>query len=209
MLLQGTNSYFILGNDQADWETRSTTAIQKVFNFISEEVVPGFEVYRFERNKGFSGPTKAIPGISGVSGPLRMHLADTHLGTILKWITGDNSLTTTTVAGGVMIAASTAVTVDTAQSPASGKQPKDLVAAPVEQGKIKVTLTGATGAGSIEIKGIDQLKRDITEIVSFSTPTNHTSTKHFRKSRQSRSRALLETPLHGKLTWCRRVLSMC
>ena len=84
MLLQGTNSYFILGNDQTDWETRSTTAIQKVFNFISEEVVPGFEVYRFERNKGFSGPTKAIPGISGVSGPLRMHLADTHLGTILE-----------------------------------------------------------------------------------------------------------------------------
>ena len=181
MLLQGTNSYFILGNDQTDWETRSTTAIQKVFNFISEEVVPGFEVYRFERNKGFSGPTKAIPGISGVSGPLRMHLADTHLGTILKWITGDNSLTTTTVAGGVMIAASTAVTVDTAQSPASGKQPKDLVAAPVEQGKIKVTLTGATGAGSIEIVGIDQLKRDIKEIVSFTTPTNHTSTKYFRE----------------------------
>ena len=41
-----------------------------------------------------------------------------------------------------MIAASTAVTVDTAQAPASGKQPKDLVAAPVEKGKIKVTLTG-------------------------------------------------------------------
>ena len=170
MLLQGTNSYFILGNDQADWETRSTTAIQKVYNFISEEVVPGFEVYRFERNKGFSGPTKAIPGISGVSGPLRMHLGDTHLGTILKWITGDNSLTTTAVAGGVMIAALTAVTVDTAQTPATGKQPKDLVAAPVEQGKIKVTLTGATGAGSIEIVGIDQLKRDIKEISLVHNP---------------------------------------
>ena len=64
-LLQGTNSYFILGNDQADWETRSTTAIQKVFNFISEEVVPGFEVYRFERNKGFPVQPRRYRGLAG------------------------------------------------------------------------------------------------------------------------------------------------
>ena len=74
-----------------------------------------------------------------------------------------------------MIPASTAVAVDTAQTPATGKQPKDLVAAPVELGKIKVTLTGATGAGSIEIVGIDQLKRDIKEIslVRNPNPTTH------------------------------------
>ena len=180
-LLQGSDSYFVLGADHDEWEGRSATAIEKVYPFVSEEVIPRNEVYRFEQNKGHSGPSKPYPGISGVSGPIRMLLGDTHLGTILKWITGDNALMTTTITGGVMIPASTVVTVDMAQTPASGKQPKDLVAAPVELGKIKVTLTGATGAGSIEIVGKDQLERDIKEIVSFSTPGTHTSTKYFRE----------------------------
>ena len=182
--LQGSNSYFVLGADQANWETRSASAIQKVYEFIDEDVIPRAEVYRFQRNKGHSGPSKPYPGISGVSGPLRMHLGDTHLGTLLKWITGDNAIVTTAVAAsssGVMIAASTAVTVGTAQTPATGKQPKDLVPSPVELGKIKVTLTGASGAGNIEIKGVDQINRDIKEIVSFASAGTHTSTKYFRE----------------------------
>lgn len=194
--LQGSNSYFILGADQADWETRSASAIQKVYEFIDEEVIPRNEVYRFQRNKGHSEPSKPYPGISGVSGPLRMHLGDTHLGTILKWITGDNSIVTTALTGGVMIAASTSVTVGTAQTPTDAKQPKKLVASPVECGRIKVTLSGASGAGNIEIEGLDQLNRDITEIVSFTTPGTHESTKYFREVT-----AITLNNVTGTVTW--------
>ena len=203
-LLQGSDSYFVLGADHDEWEGRSATAIEKVYPFVSEEVIPRNEVYRFEQNKGHSGPSKPYPGISGVSGPIRMLLGDTHLGTILKWITGDNSLTTTAVAAtsmGVMIAASTEVTVGTAQTPVSGKQPKDLVPAPVELGQIKVTLTGASGAGNIEIKGVDQLERDIKEVVSFATPTNHTSTKYFREISAITLNGVTKTVLGTEITW--------
>ena len=180
--LQGSDSYFLLGDDHDDWEGRSKNVIQKIFPFVDEEVIPRRELYRFQQNKGHSGPSKPYPGISGVSGPIRMLLGDTHLGTILKWITGDNSLTTTKLTGGVMIAASTEVTVGTAQTPASGKQPKDLVDDPVGIGQIKVTLTGASGAGNIALQGVDQLGNEIREIVSFSTPGTHTSTKFFREA---------------------------
>ena len=199
--LQGSNSYFVLGDDHDDWEGRSQAAIQKVYPFVSEEVIPRNEVYRFEQNKGHSGPGKPYPGISGVSGPIRMLLGDTHLGTILKWITGDDSLTTTKLTGGVMIPASTEVTVGTAQAPASGKQPKDLVDAPVGIGQIKVTLTGASGAGNIEIKGVDQLNRDIKEIISFATPTNHTSTKYFREVSAITLNGVSEATQGTAITW--------
>ena len=43
-----------------------------------------------------------------------------------------------------------------------------------------MTLTSATGAGSIEISGTDQLNRDIDETISFATPGTHASTKYFR-----------------------------
>ena len=177
------------------------TAIQKIFPFVSQEVIPRNEVYRFEQNKGHSGPGKPYPGISGVSGPIRMLLGDTHLGTILKWITGDNALTTTTLTSGVMIAASTEVTVGTAQTPGSGKQPKDLVDAPVGIGKIKVTLTGASGAGNIEIRGVDQLNRDIKEVVSFASPTNHTSTKYFREVSAITLNGVSEATQGTAITW--------
>lgn len=199
--LQGSNSYFILGDDQDSWEGRSKKAIEKIYEFIEEDVIPRRELYRFQRNKGHSGPSKPYPGISGVSGPLRMHLGDTHLGTLLKWITGDNSLTSTTVTGGVMIAASTEVTVSTAQKPASGKQPKDLVASPVELGKIKVTLTGASGAGNIEIIGVDQLNRDIKEIVSFATPGEHESTKYFREVSAITLNGVTKAVANTEITW--------
>ena len=199
--LQGSNSYFVLGDDHDDWEGRSKTAIQKIYPFVSEEVIPRNEVYRFEQNKGHSGPSKPYPGISGVSGPIRMLLGDTHLGTILKWLTGDNSLTTTQLTGGVMIAASTEVTVGTAQTPVSGKQPKDLVPEPVGIGQIKVTLTGATGAGNIEIKGVDQLERDIKEVVSFATPTNHTSTKYFRELSAITLNGVTKAAQNTEITW--------
>ena len=133
-----------------------------------------------------------------------MLLGDTHLGTILKWITGDNSLTTTPVAAsssGVIIAASTEVTVGTAQTPASGKQPKDLVPEPVGIGQIKVTLTGASGAGNIEIKGVDQLNRTITEVVSFATPTNHTSTKYFREVTAITLNGVTKAAQNTEITW--------
>ena len=81
-LLQGSNSYVVLGADHDEWEGRSASAIEKVYPFVSEEVIPRNEVYRFEQNKGHSGPSKPYPGISGVSGPIRMLLGDTHLGTI-------------------------------------------------------------------------------------------------------------------------------
>ena len=194
--LEGANSYFLLGDDHNDWEGRSKNAIQKIFPFVDEEVIPRRELYRFQQNKGHSGPGKPYPGISGVSGPIRMLLGDTHLGTILRWITGDDSLTTTKLTGGVMIAASTSVTVGTAQKPASGKQPKDLVAAPVEIGKIKVTLTGASDAGNIQIKGLDQLNNEIRETVSFETPGTHTSTKFFREVT-----AITLNGVTGTVTW--------
>ena len=41
MLLQGTNSYFILGNDQADWETRSTTRYPKGLQLHQRGGCPG------------------------------------------------------------------------------------------------------------------------------------------------------------------------
>ena len=195
-LLQGGNSYFVLGDDQASWEGRSKNAIEKVYEFIDEEVIPRNELYRFQRNKGHSGPSKPYPGISGVSGPLRMHLGDTHLGTILKWITGDNSIETTALSDAVMIAASTSVTVGTAQKPTDAKQPKKLVPSPVECGRIKVTLTSATGAGNIEIKGLDQLNRDIKEVVSFTTPGAHTSTKYFREVT-----SITLNGVKGSVTW--------
>ena len=169
--LQGSDSYFVLGDDHDDWEGRSKTAIKKLFPFVSEEVIPRRELYRFQQNKGHSGPSKPYPGISGVSGPIRTLLGDTHLGTILKWITGDNSLTSTKLTGGVMIPASTEVTVGTAQTPASGKQPKDLVDEPVGIGQIKVTLTGASGAGNIAI-------------IADSTNSATTSERSFRSQLQ-------------------------
>lgn len=202
--LQGSNSYFVLGDDQDSWEGRSKNAIEKVYEFIEEEVIPRRELYRFQRNKGHSGPSKPYPGISGVSGPLRMHLGDTHLGTLLKWITGDDSLTGTAIAAsgsGTIIAASTEVTVGTAQTPAAGKQPKDLVPSPVELGKIKVTLTGASDAGNIEIRGVDQLNRDIKEIVSFKTPGTHTSTKYFREVSAITLNGVTKAVANTEITW--------
>ena len=202
--LQGSNSYFLLGDDHNDWEGRSTAAIQKVFPFVNEEVIPRNEVYRFEQNKGHSGPSKPYPGISGVSGPIRMLLGDTHLGTFLKWITGDNALVTTAVAAtgsGVMIAGGTDVTVGTAQTPASGMQPKDLVPEPVEIGQIRVALVGASGAGNIEIKGLDQLDRDLKEVVSITTPGTHTSTKFFREVTSITLNGVTQASQGTSITW--------
>ena len=71
---KAANSYFLLGDDHDDWEGRSKNAIQKIYPFVSEEVIPRREAYRFEQNKGHSGPGKPYPGISGVSGPIRMLL---------------------------------------------------------------------------------------------------------------------------------------
>ena len=199
--LQGSDSYFLLGDDHDDWEGRSKNAVQKIFPFVDEEVIPRRELYRFEQNKGHSGPGKPYPGISGVSGPIRMLLGDTHLGTILRWITGGDSSAGTKLTGGVMIAASTEVTVGTAQTPAKGKQPKDLVAEPVGIGQIKVTLTGAKDAGNIRIEGLDQLENEIRETVSFATPGTHTSTKFFREVTRITLNGVAEATSGTAITW--------
>ena len=179
---EGRSSYFVLGNDQADWKTRSTAPIQKIYSFRSNDITPTFDLYEDQRNTGFAGRTKPEQGLLGVEGSIEIPLTETHLGAILKWIMG-NAPVATQLADDYVIGASgsaVSVTVNTAQTPATGKQPKDLVEEPVGIGKIKVTLTSATGAGSIEISGTDQLNRDIDETISFATPGTHESTKYFR-----------------------------
>ena len=179
---EGRSSYFVLGNDQADWKTRSTAPIQKIYSFRSNDITPTFDLYEDQRNTGFAGRTKPEQGLLGVEGSIEIPLTETHLGAILKWIMG-NAPVSTQLADDYVIGASgsaVSVTVNTAQTPATGKQPKDLVEEPVGIGKIKVTLTSATGAGSIEISGTDQLNRDIDETISFATPGTHESTKYFR-----------------------------
>ena len=179
---EGRRSYFVLGNNQADWKTRSTAPIRKIFSFRSNDITPTFDLYEDQRNTGFAGRTKPEQGLLGVEGSIEIPLTETHLGSIFKWLMG-NPPVVTRLADDYMIGASGAavfVTVGTAQAPATGKQPKDLVVSPVEIGQIRVTLTSATGAGSIEISGTDQLNRDIEETISFGTPGTHTSTKYFR-----------------------------
>lgn len=187
-LLEGSNSYFILGADQADWETRSASAIQKIFPFVSEEVIPRRELYRFQQNKGNPGPSKPYPGISGVSGPIRMLLGDTHLGTILKWLTANNTTDPATpvkLPNAEMIATSVSFTPGTADTVSAGKQPKDLVPT-VQVGKIKVTLDDAELAAgktvwSVKIIGTDFLGRDISETITGEDPdVAIESTKFFR-----------------------------
>ena len=202
--LQGSDSYFLIGDGHDDWEGRSTAAIEKIFPFVDEEVIPRAELYRFQQNKGHSSPGKPYQGISGVSGPIRTLLGDTHLGTILKMITGDDSLTTTAIAAtssGVMIAAGTTVVAGTAQTITDAKQPKKLVPAPVEVGQIKVTFTGASSAGTIVIVGKDLLDRDIEEIISFATPGTHTSTKFFREMTSILATGITETVDGTAATW--------
>ena len=186
--LEGSNSYFLLGDDHDDWEGRSTEAIQKILPFVSEEVIPRRELYRFQQNKGNPGPGKPYPGISGVSGPIRMLLGDTHLGTILKWLTGDNTTdpaTPVALPSVEMIATSVSFTPGTADTVPSGKQPKDVVPT-VQVGKIKVTLDDAelaTGKSvwSVKVVGTDFLGRDISEtITSTAVDTAIESTKFFR-----------------------------
>ena len=196
----GTNSYFVWGR-QTDWTGRATTAIQKVYELVSSEIRPQYETYQVERNKGHAGPTKAIQGAIGVRGPVVLNLDETHLGELFQWITGDRTPTTTAISGGDVVAAGTEVTVGTPVKPADANQPKALVAAPVEIGQLKFTLTGASGAGSILIVGTDQLDRDIEESIAFSSPGTHTSTKYYREVKAMTLKGTEEETPGTSITW--------
>ena len=86
---EGRSSYFVLGNDQADWKTRSTAPIQKIYSFRSNDITPTFDLYEDQRNTGFAGRTKPEQGLLGVEGSIEIPLTETHLGAILKWIMGN------------------------------------------------------------------------------------------------------------------------
>ena len=64
--LEGSNSYFLLGDDHDDWEGRSTEAIQKILPFVSEEVIPrvGSSI-DFSRTKGIPDRANRIRALAG------------------------------------------------------------------------------------------------------------------------------------------------
>lgn len=129
---------------------------------------------------GSSGPSKPFGGPRRVEGGITVPLGDTHAGLWLKLLTGDQNPTTTAIGGGTVRAAA-AYTAGTALGaiPAA-MQPHMLIADPVDAGQLSFVFASATGAGSIDVVGTDQLDNDIDEIIAFDTPGTHQSTKYYK-----------------------------
>ena len=208
----GRNSTIILGrhpdvvtSDGGAWTGRPTGSVgsnshRNIYPFLSEEIGVEIENVEPNLNTGDPGPRKSIQGQQGLTGPVQFGMGEDQLGEVLRWITGSDNQpagadSTRQITGGVMIAASTSVTVGTAQTPASGKQPKDLVKEPTsyadattkilgpcQVAQIKVTVTGTIGSGKkgiIRIKGTDQYDRQLEEDIDFSSDYNTAKTSDY------------------------------
>lgn len=207
----GRNATVILGRhpdvmtgDGGAWNGRPTKSVgssahRNIYPFLNEEIRPEIDRTEPNLNTGDPGPRKAIQGQQGLAGPIQFGMGEDQLGEILRWITGsDNQPTaadsTRQLTGGVIIAASTGVTVGTAQTPASGKQPKDLVKEPTsydesakilgpcQVAQIKVTVAGTIASGKkglIRIKGTDQYDRQLEEDIDFSEDYNNAKTSDY------------------------------
>ena len=211
----GRNSYILLGRHPevgsekgGVWTGRPSSSVgsgthRNIYPFLSEEITPEIETTEPNLNTGDAGPRKAIQGQQGLVGPVQFAMGEDQLGEILRWITGSDNQPTAAdsarqMAGGVIIAASTAVTVGTAQMPAAGKQPRDLVKEPTsyadtakilgpcQVAQIKVTVAGTIASGKkglIRIKGTDQYDRQLEEAIDFSEDyTNAKTSDYFYKT---------------------------
>ena len=208
----GRNSTIILGRhpdvvtgDGGAWTGKPTDSVgssshRNIYPFLSEEIGVEIENVEPNLNTGDPGPRKSIQGQQGLTGPVQFGMGEDQLGEILRWITGSDNQPSTAdstrqITGGVIIAASTTVTVGTAQTPASGKQPEDLVKEPTsyavpgtkilgpcQVAQIKVTVTGTIGSGKkgiIRIKGTDQYDRQLEEDIDFSSDYNTAKTSDY------------------------------
>ena len=169
--------------------------------FRSAEVAPQQEVVDPQLALGFPGRGLPIGGIQSTEGPLVTAIDKSHIGNMLRWITGTalpvgNGANEKLVGGDVIGSSGTPVAVakGTKQIPASGKHPKDLVKDPgsgppvptpaicpcdVSPLEFLFTFTTAPtplGANAfrraiIKVAGIDQYDREIDEEIAFPDPT--------------------------------------
>lgn len=214
----GSNSYLILGRHPVvgketggEWTGRPTASVgskthRNIYPFLSEEIAPDIDTVQSQLNTGDPGPNKLIQGQMGLQGPVNFGVGEDQLGELLRWITGSDNQpskadATRQMTGGEIIAASTTVTVGTAQMPKTGKHPKDLIkepisyatvdkiASPCQVAQVSVTVTGSISSGKkglIRIRGTDQYDRLITEDIDFSADYNKAKTsRYFYKTVES------------------------
>ena len=161
---------------------------RNIYAFRSEEITPDQTLVEVDLNKGYPGRNKPVRTQIGLTGPLNFALDETQLGELFRWITGSDNQPSgadadRAVTGGDIIAASTTVTKGTAQTPASDKQPKDLLTEPparyassgtrpaarCQVAQIRVTISGVSSPrrGVIKIAGVDQFDRQLEEDIAY------------------------------------------
>ena len=211
----GSNSRLVLGRHPAvtgkaggEWAGRPTVSVgdathRNIYPFLSEEIGVEIDTVTPTLNTGDSGPKKLIQGQSGLAGQVNFGVGEDQIGEILRWITGSDNQpsaldSTRAMTGADIIATSTSVTVDTAQVPAAGKDPKDLVqeptsyaapttkiATPCQVAQITITVAGTIAAnkkGLLKIIGTDQYDRLLDEDIEFidNYTTARTSVNFFK-----------------------------
>lgn len=177
----GGNSYALVAVQTAK-NTKGTTLIEKVYP-VTEGSDLRLQTTPIEPAllTGSSGASKPFSGPRRVEGGLTVPLGSTHAGIWLKELTGDTDIKTTAITGGEIVAAASYTAGTALPAVASGKQPHELIDDPVDAGQLTFTIAGATGAGSIYVKGTDQLDREIDETIAFTNPVGaHKSTLYYK-----------------------------